>query len=98
MQKEKIVTICFPKGLKKNYEAFNNFVKPNGINLDAEIDPFGLETNSKMLFSKGLNPKILFEKDENMLKVATKYIKTLEVFHMFLTLGMVYFQKQILIR
>ena len=75
-KREKIVTICFPKGLKKNYEAFNNFVKPNGINLDAEIDPFWARNKLKnVVLQGGLNPKILFEKDENMLKIATKYIK-----------------------
>ena len=27
----KIVTICFPKGLKENYKIFNEFVKPSDI-------------------------------------------------------------------
>ena len=75
-KREKIATICFPKGLKENYEAFNNFVKPNGINLDAEINPSWARNKLKnVVLQGGLDPKILFEKDETMLKIATKYIK-----------------------
>ena len=38
-KKEKIPNICFPKGIKEKYEDFNNFVKPDGLNLDYEVDP-----------------------------------------------------------
>ena len=76
-KKNKIATICFPKGLKKNYEAFNDFVKPNGINLDAEIDPKWAKNKLKdVVFQGGLNPKILFETNEVIFEAATKYIKT----------------------
>ena len=74
---KKIVTICFPKGLKANYEAFNNFVKPNGINLDADLDPQWAKNKLKdVVLQGGLNPNILFRSDEDILKAATKYIKT----------------------
>ncbi len=74
---KKIVTICFPKGLKDNYEAFNNFVKPNGINLDADLDPQWAKNKLKdVVLQGGLNPNILFRSDEDILKAATKYIKT----------------------
>ena len=73
---KKIATICFPKGLKENYEAFNNFVKPNGINLDADLDPQWAKNRLKdVVLQGGLDPKILFKTNEDILKAATKYIK-----------------------
>ena len=74
---KKITTICFPKGLKENYEAFNDFVKPNGINLDADLDPQWAKNRLKdVVLQGGLDPKILFKTNEDILKAATKYIKT----------------------
>ena len=74
---KKIATICFPKGLKENYEAFNDFVKPNGINLDADLDPQWAKNRLKdVVLQGGLDPKILFKTNEDILKAATKYIKT----------------------
>ena len=74
---KKIPTICFPKGLKENYEAFNDFVKPNGINLDADLDPQWAKNRLKdVVLQGGLDPKILFKTNEEILKAATKYIKT----------------------
>ena len=29
----------FSKGIKENYKEFNNIGKPNGLNLDHDIDP-----------------------------------------------------------
>ena len=76
-KRKKIATICFPKGLKENYEAFNNFVKPNGINLDADLDPQWAKNSLKdVVLQGGLDPKILFKTNEDILKAATKYIKT----------------------
>ena len=74
---KEIATICFPKGLKENYKAFNDLVKPDGINLDAELDPQWARENLKdVVFQGGLDPKILFKTDGDILEAATKYIKT----------------------
>ncbi len=73
----KIVTICFPKGLKENYKIFNEFVKPDGINLDFDLDPQWARNSLKnVVLQGGLNPKILLRTDEDILEAATKYIKT----------------------
>ena len=73
----KIATICFPKGLKEYYELFNNFVKPDGINLDAELDPLWAKNKLRdVVLQGGLNPKILLKANEDILEVATKYIET----------------------
>ena len=74
---KEIATICFPKGLKENYKAFNDLVKPDGINLDAELDPQWARDNLRdVVFQGGLDPKVLFKTDEDILEAATKYIKT----------------------
>ena len=74
---KKIATICFPKGLKENYKAFNDLVKPDGINLDAELDPQWARDNLRdVVFQGGLDPKVLFKTDEDILEAATKYVKT----------------------
>ena len=38
-KEKKIPVICFPRGINKNYKAFNHVVKPHGLNIDYEIDP-----------------------------------------------------------
>ena len=73
---KKIATICFPKGLKENYKAFNDLVKPDGINLDAELDPQWARDNLRdVVFQGGLDPKVLFKTDEEIFNGATKYIQ-----------------------
>ena len=73
----KIATICFPKGLKEKYKLFNDFVRPDGINLDPDLDPLWAKDNLKdVVLQGGLDPKVLLKTDEAILKAATKYIKT----------------------
>ena len=65
---KEIATICFPKGLKDNYKDFNDFVKPDGINLDSELDPIWAKDKLKdVVLQGGLDPKILFKTDEEIL-------------------------------
>ena len=74
---QKIPTICFPKGIRERYEDFNNIVKPDGINLDPDIDPvWAREKLRNVVIQGGLNPNILFKDDEDIIKGATKYIRT----------------------
>ena len=74
-KKEKIPNICFPKGIKEKFKEFNQIVKPDGINLDPEIDPVWAKTELKnVVLQGGLNPKLLLETEEKMLSGATKYI------------------------
>ena len=76
-RKQKIPVICFPKGIKENYEDFNKIVKPDGINLDPEIDPvWAREKLKNVVIQGGLNPNILLKADEDIIKAATKYIQT----------------------
>ena len=76
-KKENIPTICFPKGIKEKYEEFNNIVKPDGINLDPDVDPvWAREKLRNVVIQGGLNPNILLKDDEDIIKGATKYIQT----------------------
>jgi len=76
-KKKGIPVICFPKGLKANYKEFNNFVKPDALNLDYEIDPVWSKQNLKnVILQGGLDPKILLLSDEEIKKNATKYLDT----------------------
>jgi uroporphyrinogen decarboxylase len=71
----KIPVICFPRGIKKNYMDFNKIVKPNGLNLDYEIDPSWAKKNlTNVILQGGLDPKILFLEDEEIKKNTNKYL------------------------
>ena len=76
-KKKKIPNICFPKGIKEKYEDFNRIVKPDGINLDYEIDPLWAKNKLKdVVIQGGLDPKILLKPENEMFEGATKYIQT----------------------
>ena len=76
-KKKNIPVICFPKGLRKNYKEFNNIVKPDGLNLDFEINPIWAKKNLKnVILQGGLDPKILLRSDKEIKNNATKYLNT----------------------
>ena len=75
-KKEKILNICFPKGLRKKYLEFNNIVQPDGINIDYEIEPLWAKENLKnVVIQGGLHPEALLKTEEEMFEEATKYIQ-----------------------
>ena len=74
-KKKGIPIICFPKGIGKNYKDFNNFVKPDGINIDYNIDPNWAKENLKAtVIQGGLDPKTLLLSDEEIYNHAKKYL------------------------
>ena len=76
-KKENIANICFPRGLKEKYYEFNNIVRPNGINIDYEVDPDWARNKLRnVVIQGGLDPKKLLISEEDMLEGATKYIRT----------------------
>ena len=78
-RKNKIPTICFPKGIGEKYKEFNELVKPNGINLDQFIDPLWAKNNLKdVVIQGGLSPNVFFKSDKEMISEATKYLKTFQ--------------------
>ncbi len=75
-KKKKIPNICFPKGIKEKYENFNQIVKPDGINIDYEVDPLWAKNKlKKVVIQGGLDPNKLLKTEKEMLEGATKYIQ-----------------------
>ncbi len=73
---ENIPNICFPKGLNKDYEEFNKVVKPDGINIDYNIEPQWAKDNlNDVVIQGGLNPKILLKSKNEIFQAATKYFE-----------------------
>ena len=74
-KEKKIPVICFPKGINKNFKEFNNVVKPNGLSLDYDVDPSRAKKNlTNVVLQGGLDPKILFFSDQEMIESAKKYL------------------------
>ena len=75
-KQKKIPAISFPKGIKEKYEDFNKIVKPDGINIDFEINPlWAREKLRNVVIQGGLDPKILLKSEEDIIERATKYIQ-----------------------
>ena len=74
-KKKNIPVICFPRGIKENYKDFNNLVKPNGINIDYNVDPNWAKENLKdTVIQGGLDPKTLLLPDREIYSNARKYL------------------------
>ncbi len=74
-KRKKIPNICFPKGIKEKYKDFSEMVKPDGINIDYDIDPLWAKDKLRStVIQGGLDPKKLLKTEEEMLEGATKYI------------------------
>jgi len=69
-----VPVICFPRGIK-NYKKFCEFVKPDAVNIDYEVDPKTIAKEIKIPVQGGLDPKILLGDKNQLKKEATKYLK-----------------------
>ncbi len=70
-----IPSICFPKGIKEKFEDFNNLVRPEGLNLDSDIDPVWAKNKlTNVVLQGGLDPRMLLKSESELFKAATKYI------------------------
>ena len=76
-RKKQIPTICFPKGIGKNYKKFVKKVKPDGINIDYEVNPIWAKNNLKnVCIQGGLDPKILINSNQKkIVKETMRYMK-----------------------
>ncbi len=68
-----IPVICFPREIK-NYKEFCNFVKPDAVNIDYNVDPRQIINDITIPIQGGLDPKVLLTDKENLKKKATKYL------------------------
>ena len=74
-KKNKIPVICFPRGINENYKEVNNIVKPNGLNIDFDINPEWAKKNLKgTVIQGGLDPKLLLSSNQKMINNAKKYL------------------------
>jgi|TARA_B100001093_G_scaffold337504_1_gene322285 uroporphyrinogen decarboxylase len=70
-----IPVICFPRGIGENYKKFNDIVKPDGLNIDYEVDPYWARSNLKdVVIQGGLNPRILLTSEEEIINNTRKYL------------------------
>ena len=65
--------ICFPRNIK-DYKKYCEFVKPDAICIDYEIDPVKIEKEISIPIQGGMDPKVLLTDKENIKKEATKYL------------------------
>ena len=68
-----IPVICFPRGIK-DYKKYCEFVKPNAVCIDYDVDPLQIKKEIKIPIQGGMDPKILLSDKENLKKEARKYL------------------------
>ena len=73
---KKIPVICFPKGIKEKYYNFCDMIKPDGVNLDSDLDPIWAKENLRnVALQGGMSPQMLLKPDEEMYREAKKYLE-----------------------
>ena len=65
--------ICFPRNIK-DYKKYCDFVKPDAICIDYEVDPVKIEKEINIPIQGGMDPKVLLTDKENIKKEAIKYL------------------------
>jgi len=85
---KKIPTICFPKGIGKNYIDFCSTVKPDCISIDYEINPeWAKEKLNGLPVQGGLDPKILLTDKEKIKKSTENYLNIFKDYPYIFNLG-----------
>ncbi len=65
--------ICFPRNIK-DYKKYCDFIKPDAICIDYEVDPVKIEKEISIPIQGGMDPKVLLTDKENIKKETTKYL------------------------
>ena len=65
--------VCFPRNIK-DYKKYCDFIKPDAICIDYEVDPVKIEKEISIPIQGGMDPKVLLTDKENIKKEATKYL------------------------
>ena len=68
-----VPVICFPREIK-NYKEFCEFVNPDVVSIDYNLDPKKVVKTIKIPVQGGLDPKILLTDKETLKKEASKYL------------------------
>jgi uroporphyrinogen decarboxylase len=87
-KKNKIPVICFPKGLNKKYLDFYNYVKPDGLSIDYDVEPDWVRNNlDNVTIQGGMDPKILLLDEKVIFAEAKKYLTIFKDFPYIFNLG-----------
>ena len=73
IQSLNVPVICFPRNIK-DYKKYCNFINPDAICIDYEVDPVKIEKEINIPIQGGMDPKVLLTDKENIKKEATKYL------------------------
>jgi uroporphyrinogen decarboxylase len=74
-KKNKIPTVCFPKGIGRNILTFAELVKPDCLNLDYEMDPVWAKKNLRnFCLQGGMDPNILFKSENEIFNEIDRYL------------------------
>tara|TARA_B100000886_G_scaffold312436_1_gene248400 strand:+ start:169 stop:1170 length:1002 start_codon:yes stop_codon:yes gene_type:complete len=65
--------ICFPRNIK-DYKKYCDFIKPDAICIDYEIDPIKIEREVNIPIQGGMNPKVLLTDKETLKREAIRYL------------------------
>ena len=65
--------ICFPRNIK-DYKKYCDFIKPDAICIDYEIDPVKIEKEINIPIQGGMDPKVLLTDRETLKKEAKRYL------------------------
>ena len=88
IQSKNIPTICFPRGIGKNYSVFCEIVKPDCISIDYDLDPKWCKKNLKEIpIQGGLDPKILLRDKKKIKKSVEKYLNIFKDYPYVFNLG-----------
>ncbi len=68
-----VPVICFPKGIR-NFKNYSEFIKPDVICIDYEIDPYQIRKEIKIPVQGGMDPKVLLTDKETVKKEAKRYL------------------------
>tara|TARA_A100001011_G_scaffold329540_1_gene354844 strand:- start:720 stop:1721 length:1002 start_codon:yes stop_codon:yes gene_type:complete len=68
-----VPVICFPRGIK-DYRSYCEFVRPDVICIDYEVDPIQIKRNIKIPIQGGMDPKVLLTDKATLKKEARKYL------------------------
>ena len=65
--------ICFPRNIK-DYKKYCDFIKPDAICIEYEVDPVKIEKEISIPIQGGMDPRVLLTDKESIKKEATKYL------------------------
>ncbi len=68
-----IPVICFPRNIK-DYKKYCDFIKPDAICIDYEVDPVKIEKEINIPIQGGMDPKVLLTDRETLKKEAKRYL------------------------